>query len=85
MRCCEISKEMSSLYFGLAVFCLFDARVPEFETQPSPPVQCTLNTASNYGTLGPEFLNIYWRLKSRLPVKSCLFTGQRVQQGLYRL
>ncbi len=33
----------------------------------------------------PEFLNIYWRLKSRLFVKSCLFKGQRVQQGLYRL
>ncbi len=33
----------------------------------------------------PEFLNIYWKLKSRLSVKSCLFEGQRVQQGLYRL
>jgi hypothetical protein len=26
-----ISKEMSSLYFGLDVFCLFEAGVPEFE------------------------------------------------------
>ncbi len=35
-----------------------------------------------YGYLPePEFLNIYWRLKSRLSVKSCLFKGQRVQQG----
>jgi hypothetical protein len=37
MRYCEISKERSSLYFGLAVFCLFEARVPEFKTQPPPP------------------------------------------------
>ncbi len=29
---CEISKEMSSLYFGLVVFCLFEARVPESDT-----------------------------------------------------
>jgi hypothetical protein len=33
----------------------------------------------------PEFLNIYWRLKSRLFATSCLFKGQRVQQGSYRL
>jgi hypothetical protein len=31
MRCCEFSKEMSSLYFGLDVFCQFEARVPEFD------------------------------------------------------
>jgi hypothetical protein len=29
----------------------------------------------------PEFLIIYWRLKSRLFKKSCLFKGQWVQQG----
>ncbi len=50
MRNCEISKDMSSLLFGLAVFCLFEARVPEFDTQPlplSPPptaVDCTVYT-----------------------------------------
>jgi hypothetical protein len=27
---CEVSKEMSSLYFGLAVFCVIEAIVPEF-------------------------------------------------------
>jgi hypothetical protein len=43
MRYCEISKEMSSLYSGLALFCPFEARVPEFDTQPIPsPVQCTM-------------------------------------------
>jgi hypothetical protein len=42
MRHCDISKEMSSLYFGLAIFCLFEARVSEFDKQPPPP----LNTAS---------------------------------------
>jgi hypothetical protein len=57
MRCCEISTEMSSLFFGLAVFCLFEASVPEFDTQPLPPkscglysVHCILNTASNSGS-----------------------------------
>jgi hypothetical protein len=33
----------------------------------------------------PEFLNIYWRLESRLFATSCLFKGQRVQQGSYKL
>ncbi len=33
------------------------------------------------GSTEPEFLNICWRLKSRLFKKSCLFKGQRVQQG----
>jgi hypothetical protein len=33
MRYREISKEVSALYFGLAVFCPFEARVPEFETK----------------------------------------------------
>ncbi len=32
----------------------------------------------------PEFLNICWRLKSPLFKKSCLFKGQRVQQGSNR-
>ncbi len=32
MRYCEISKQMSPLYFGLAVFCLFEARILEFNT-----------------------------------------------------
>jgi hypothetical protein len=40
MRYCEISKEMSSLYCGLDVFCQFEARAPEFEAVYS--VQCTL-------------------------------------------
>ncbi len=29
----------------------------------------------------PEFLNIYWRLRSRLFEENCLFKGQSVQQG----
>jgi hypothetical protein len=37
IRCCKISKEMLALYFGLAVFYLFEARVPEYDTQPPPP------------------------------------------------
>ncbi len=43
MRFCEVTKEMSSLYFGLAVFCLFDDRVPDLTHSP-PPVQCALYT-----------------------------------------
>jgi hypothetical protein len=44
MRYYEISKEMSSLYFGLAVFCLFEARVPEFDIQTAPPFSvCTVH------------------------------------------
>ncbi len=42
MRYCEISKEMSSFYFGVSVFCLFEARVPEFDTQPLLPNSCGL-------------------------------------------
>jgi hypothetical protein len=34
-----------------------------------------------YRSPEPEFLNIYWRLKSRLFEESCLFKGQSVQQG----
>jgi hypothetical protein len=33
---------MSSLYFGLALFCLFKARVPEFNIQLLPPNSCEL-------------------------------------------
>ncbi len=33
----------------------------------------------------PEFLNIDWRLESRLFATSCLFNGQKVQQGSYKL
>jgi hypothetical protein len=44
IRYCEISKEMSSLYFGLAVLCLFEARVLEVDKQPLPPIKCTLYT-----------------------------------------
>ncbi len=52
MRYCEISQKMSSLYFGLAVFCQFEARSPEFDTQPLPPYSWE-----------PEFLNtLKWQL-----------------------
>ncbi len=42
MRYCEISKAMSSLYFGLDVFCQCEARVPEFDAVFR--VQCKLYT-----------------------------------------
>ncbi len=32
----KVSKEMSSLYFRLGVFCLFGASVSEFGTRPLP-------------------------------------------------
>ncbi len=41
MRYCEISKEMSLLYFGLDVFCQFEARVPEFDQRSVCSVYCT--------------------------------------------
>jgi hypothetical protein len=49
MRYCEISKEMLSLYFGLAVFCLLVAiESQNLACSPSPEqlwnVQCTLST-----------------------------------------
>jgi hypothetical protein len=60
MRDCEISKEMSSLYFGrLAVYCLFEARVTESDTQPPSPVQCT---------------TVHWTLRQILGLK--LQTGR---------
>ncbi len=31
-----VSKEISSLHFGLPVFCLFEAGGPEFDTEPLP-------------------------------------------------
>jgi hypothetical protein len=61
----------------LAVFYLFEARVLESDTQASPPPRqlwkCTLRHNPE-----PEFLNIYWRLKSRHSVESCLFNSQSV-------
>ncbi len=49
MRYSEIGKEMSSLYFGLVVFCLFEARVSKFDMQPPPfRVHCTLTTVLIY-------------------------------------
>jgi hypothetical protein len=50
---------MSSLYYRLAVFGLFEARVSESDNQPLPrpctvDTYCTLNTASNSGTLVPD-------------------------------
>jgi hypothetical protein len=64
MRYSEISKEMSSLYFGLAVFCLFEARVPEVDTQSVLlnscglySGHCTLNILSNSGTLASNWQN----------------------------
>ncbi len=62
MRYCEISKEMTSLYFGLDVFCQFEARVPEFDAVFN--VQCTLygggggGCVSNSGTLASNMQNI---------------------------
>ncbi len=42
---------MSSLYSGLALFCLYEAGVPEFDTRlhPSYSVNCTLNTGKILG------------------------------------
>jgi hypothetical protein len=49
---------MSLLYFGLDVFCLFEAGVSDFDTQSHPrtnvevyTVHCTLYTSSNTGAL----------------------------------
>ncbi len=44
---CKISKYMSSLNFGLALFCLFEATVtvPGFDLQPLPPPTRTVYTA----------------------------------------
>jgi hypothetical protein len=51
---------MSPLYFGLAVFCLFEARVTEFDTQLfSLPytAHCTQDPVSNSGTLDSNWQN----------------------------
>ncbi len=40
---------MSLLYFGITVFCLFEARVPEFDSQPLPPAAVEVYTASILG------------------------------------
>jgi hypothetical protein len=55
MRYCEISKEMSSKYFGVPLFCFFEATDPEFDTQPLPPitVDCTKYT-------------VHWTLRQNL-------------------
>jgi hypothetical protein len=37
----------------------------------------------SYGYSEPEFLNIYWRLKSQHFEETCLFRGQSVQQGSF--
>ncbi len=47
MRYCEISKEMSSLYFELAVFRLFEARVQEFDTRPLSQYSPTVREQSS--------------------------------------
>jgi hypothetical protein len=59
MRYYEISKEMSSFYFGLAVFCLFEARVLEFDTQPLSPSSSGLHRT--HCTLSPGSLASNWQ------------------------
>ncbi len=53
-------------------------------TSPPHPTAATSRRVGGEkgGMPEPEFLNVYWRLKSRLFEKSCLFKGQRVQQSL---
>jgi hypothetical protein len=46
MRYCEISKEMSPLYFGLAVFCLLEARASEYDMQSLPSPLYSVHTNS---------------------------------------
>jgi hypothetical protein len=46
---CEISKEMSSLYFRLDVFCQSKAGVPEFDHCSVYSVHCTGGCVSNSG------------------------------------
>jgi hypothetical protein len=61
MRYCYISKEMSSLYSCLAVFCLSEARIPEFDTQPlPPPVSCRSVHCVNSGALAS---NVHYDIK----------------------
>ncbi len=56
MRYSEISKEMSSLYFGLDAFCQLEARVPEFEAVFS--IQRTLYSPQLLG--GQKLDVIFW-------------------------
>jgi hypothetical protein len=56
MRYYEISKAMSSLYFGLDVFCQLEARVPEFDAVFR--VQCSVFGASKFPLEQQENLNI---------------------------
>ncbi len=53
MRYSGISKVMSSLYFGLNVFCQFEARDSEFDAVFT--VQCTLYMGKGGGGLHVEF------------------------------
>jgi hypothetical protein len=58
MRYCEINKEMSSLYFGLAVF--LGQNLTHFPTAVDCTVysvHCTLYTASNYATIASNWQN----------------------------
>jgi hypothetical protein len=57
---------MMYLYKGLAVFCQFEARVPEFDTLPLPPsaveVYSTLKVVSSENKGGSKIAPIvaYW-------------------------
>jgi hypothetical protein len=68
-RCCENSKEMSPLYFGLEVFFLFESQ------------NLTINP-SHLDCTEPEFLNIYWRLKSQLFREDPSFQRSECTAGL---
>jgi hypothetical protein len=50
MRCCQISKEMSSSYFGLDVFCVFKAGVLEFDLVFR--IQCIMYSPQLFGSRG---------------------------------
>jgi hypothetical protein len=47
MRYFYVSEEMSTLYFGLAVFCLFEARVLELYRQPLLPTAVKVYTLTS--------------------------------------
>jgi hypothetical protein len=61
--------EMSPLYFGLEVFCLFESQ------------NLTINP-SHLDCTEPEFLNIYWRLKSQLFREDPSFQRSECTAGL---
>jgi hypothetical protein len=48
---------MSSLHFGLAVFSLLEARVPEFDKQPLPRAAVDSILCINSGTLASNWQN----------------------------